>query len=693
MVAAQSFEITALAQEATDLVPDWLRVKLALRLASLSTINQDDLAQLIVDLDDPYQIDEVAFTIANLSPELLEYSAFYPQLITENAQLVYDRDEDLNYVELVEVGEPGDADYYTTARYQIVDEKGETVERTIDRDIYYWYLVHPRMEDEYPLYIDPWEACAGGECASNPEDGSLWRAFLWDGAGEECPEGRECPLLSDYVTQEDVLWKSKANDRADNGAIGAIINWQKDAMNFGAGDERPVQPNRIYAVGCGNCGEWADMATAAARTALIPSHNVGAYANDHTWNEFWDDGWKQWEPVNTYVLHNTYYVDGNGDYGRTLDGYDNDCDGLADEGLESQPGSGSDSTEDIDEDGYSVVDGDCDDNNSERSPGATEVDTNRIDDDCDGQADDPDGIDEDGDGYTLSDGDCDDGHSGVYPGAADPALSSNRLFMISNGRGDALIDSDRTDAYGTPAYLEFTVVDDNNKPIDGAIINVLGNWSVYGSPTSPAWAGEGITGPDGIAVLEVGEANPYGYYVTSSAGFDPNEGYYYDNVVEWTEAYETYQIKAKTNGEMPVSPSINEVTAAAADNPVTLSVQADVLESLVESDGTYRGTATSVFGPSNIDIAVFDAENYALFSEGNAASAVAVSLSTSGHDLSVDLPPSGVWYVVAVDTEHVATTAVGEINISASYAGAEITAHQEQLVVTAGGHVAIKLEF
>ena len=96
----------------------------------------------------------------------------------------------------------------------------------------------------------------------------------------------------------DVLWKSKTYSRDDNGAIGALINWEKAAISFGAGDERPIQPNRIYAVGCGNCGEWADMATAAARTALIPSQNVGARANDHTWNEFWDDGWMQWEPVN-----------------------------------------------------------------------------------------------------------------------------------------------------------------------------------------------------------------------------------------------------------------------------------------------------------------------------------------------------------------------------------------------------------
>ena len=27
------------------------------------------------------------------------------------------------------------------------------------------------------------------------------------------------------------------------------------------------------------------------------------------WNEFWDERWVQWEPVNTYVEHYRYYAD------------------------------------------------------------------------------------------------------------------------------------------------------------------------------------------------------------------------------------------------------------------------------------------------------------------------------------------------------------------------------------------------
>jgi hypothetical protein len=59
--------------------------------------------------------------------------------------------------------------------------------------------------------------------------------------------------------------------------------------------------------------------------------------------------------------------------------------------------------------------GDCDDTNPNINPGATEDPTNRVDDDCDGYADNPtkgskpvDTQDLDGDGYTLAMGDCDD---------------------------------------------------------------------------------------------------------------------------------------------------------------------------------------------------------------------------------------------------------------------------------------------
>ncbi len=57
---------------------------------------------------------------------------------------------------------------------------------------------------------------------------------------------------------------------------------------------------------------------------------------------------------------------------------DNDCDGVADDGL---------STDDNDGDGVSIADGDCDDTDPAIHPGATEEVGNSIDDDCTGWAD------------------------------------------------------------------------------------------------------------------------------------------------------------------------------------------------------------------------------------------------------------------------------------------------------------------
>jgi len=93
------------------------------------------------------------------------------------------------------------------------------------------------------------------------------------------------------------------------------------------------------------------------------------------------------------------------------DGIDQDC-------------SGSDLTcpEDIDNDGDGVTEnqGDCNDTNSSIHPYAQEVCGDGIDQDCSG-ADliCPEDIDDDGDGYTENTGDCDDTKTSINPGATE----------------------------------------------------------------------------------------------------------------------------------------------------------------------------------------------------------------------------------------------------------------------------------
>ncbi len=90
-------------------------------------------------------------------------------------------------------------------------------------------------------------------------------------------------------------------------------------------------------------------------------------------------------------------------------GIDDDCDGEIDEGCDV----------DADTDGFTVGDGDCNDNDNTVYPGATEICGDGNDQNCDGTINEG-CTDLDQDGYiSASDGgdDCDDNNSGIYPGA------------------------------------------------------------------------------------------------------------------------------------------------------------------------------------------------------------------------------------------------------------------------------------
>jgi len=76
---------------------------------------------------------------------------------------------------------------------------------------------------------------------------------------------------------------------------------------------------------------------------------------------------------------------------------------------------------DIDGDGYTESQGDCDDHNAAINPGAIDSCGDGIDQDCSGsdQVCDPADPDIDGDGYTEGQGDCNDHNAAINPGAID----------------------------------------------------------------------------------------------------------------------------------------------------------------------------------------------------------------------------------------------------------------------------------
>ncbi len=139
--------------------------------------------------------------------------------------------------------------------------------------------------------------------------------------------------------------------------------------------------------------------------------------------------------------------------------------------------------DDADRDGYSIEEGDCDDNNPGISPVAIDLAGDQTDQNCDGA----DGIDSDGDGVgsdAWGGQDCDDADASVYPGADDvwydgvDSDCDGEDDYDSDGDGHALDaygggDCDDTDASIHPEASEWLLDGDFN--CDGEVGGSLAN--------------------------------------------------------------------------------------------------------------------------------------------------------------------------------------------------------------------------
>jgi hypothetical protein len=299
---------TTAARAAVARSPRWLRADLQHTLSFLPGMLQNNLAA-VIDAAPERMIDEVAFAIAHSSPAFLLSPFCFPQVFRDNAELIYAHDTLLPYVEVVDRGAPGDDDFYSTVRYWWVDKDSNRVQIEVPRDIYYWYIVHPKITDEISTYVDP-EATESTSAIKPPPRGKFWRDFLFT-ATDPVPDttGVDFPILRDVVQQCEVLWADRG---AEKGAVLEIGKWIRDVMEFGSGTERPHQPVRIYDLHLGRCGEHGDITAAAARACLIPCREISAISSDHVWNEFWDEQWWQWEPVNNSQKNPLVYSEGWG---------------------------------------------------------------------------------------------------------------------------------------------------------------------------------------------------------------------------------------------------------------------------------------------------------------------------------------------------------------------------------------------
>jgi hypothetical protein len=272
---------------ALTMVPNWLVDNLTYKFRKLDASHQVEMANLIINSPDPNYRDEIAFCIAHLAPEALQHEYFFADLLTENAQYIYQNDQYLDYVEVVEKSD------YTTLSYKNKTE----VALELPRDIYYWYIVHPKLSDELPTYVDPDHNFKTDPPLENrnygvlPPTGKFWRNWLF----YENDTGK--PLLKDYLSSCTTIWE----------AVSKCSHWVKDSMSFTSDAERPIQPVRIYRKHIGRCGEHQDLACAAGRAALVPLVCTSNMAEDHVWNEFWDQRWVRWDANSKDNIDNWKY--------------------------------------------------------------------------------------------------------------------------------------------------------------------------------------------------------------------------------------------------------------------------------------------------------------------------------------------------------------------------------------------------
>ncbi len=301
----QSAEITLTtqAQQAVDLAPEWLQGHLIWKFSVLTEDNQDRYGALLLAHQGQNYYDELAFTVANISWTILANPGWNETLLVDNAQGIYTHDPFLSYVN---VNDYGGTDYYSTTEYNTV-VGSDTIWVEIPKEIYYYYVVMPKVSDELPL-----------------DDSSVynefWRQYLWD------MDDSGYPVLNEVLNSNVMVfwdeqtrswgWSTTPVFYDSLQAVEILSKWTRATLDESASGNRPIQPNVIAHEHNGNCGETQDLLCAASRTALIPAVCAMDINEDHVWCEIWWDGtWGGWY-VDTVNNPNCAY---DSDYGGSKD--------------------------------------------------------------------------------------------------------------------------------------------------------------------------------------------------------------------------------------------------------------------------------------------------------------------------------------------------------------------------------------
>lgn len=198
---------------------------------------QDKYAELLKCPDKKY-LDEVAFSLAHISPQVLKDPSFDPSLIWENVRQIYEADKIVEFAELVEKGD------YT----------------------YFWreyFLLH--REESYPRLRDYLKGVK----------------LLWNCKPLSIPHEQleENPDILNYALPVIGLWvmKQLPNPRSSRG--------------------RPLQPIGVLMGHGGSCTENQSALACALRACLIPAAYAKNFSENHEWVEFFLLG--KWYPIQT----------------------------------------------------------------------------------------------------------------------------------------------------------------------------------------------------------------------------------------------------------------------------------------------------------------------------------------------------------------------------------------------------------
>lgn len=253
--------------------------------------------KLIRQTPDKYK-DEVTFTIAFTPPEILKTMARlgYSEIIIDNVRLLHQAANFLPYVDIL------DMDSVTTLTYKMEDG----TQHEIAPEIYYFWVVHPRVLYEVPAYVKP------SYWFNPPEYYGLsyeeWVEHKPDSIFTSRTRGHFWRKLLMY----DTLWGNSIRDiliHSSNlrAAVDTLFSWIHNTMTFGYRTQ-DYQPLIIYAKRYGSCGEYGILSAAILRTGLIPVRIAVDRGEDHQWDEIYipDEGWMHWDATMERGLAHPY---------------------------------------------------------------------------------------------------------------------------------------------------------------------------------------------------------------------------------------------------------------------------------------------------------------------------------------------------------------------------------------------------